>query len=138
MGAPMALTLSTVQGYVKDVRALLLDKVAPYRYSDTALLAGLNLALLEGRRVRADLFVCRYGNDVPSYDAVDGEEVPIEPQFRLAFVYGIAAHTLYRDEEDVQDARANTFQELFHSMLVGVRPSPIQGGTPQAKSKEGS
>lgn len=134
----MALTLSTVQGYVKDVRALLLDKIKPYRYSDTALLAGLNLALLEGRRVRADLFVCRYGNDVPSYEEVSGEEVPIEPQFRLAFVYGIAAHTLLRDEEDVQDARANAFQEMFHSILLGSRPAPIQGGTPQAKAKEGS
>jgi hypothetical protein len=126
----MALDLGTVQGYVKDVRTLLLDKVQPYRYSDTSLLAALNLALQEGRRLRADLFVCRYGNDVPEYDEVSGEEVPVEKQFRLAFVYGIASHVLLRDEEDVQDARATTFLERFHDMLVGVRPTPVQGGTP--------
>ena len=124
----MPLDLGTVQGYVKDVRTLLLDRVQPYRYSDVSVLAALNLALLEGRRLRADLFVCRYGNHVPQYEAVSGEEVPIEEQFRLAFVYGIAAHVLLRDEEDVQDARATSFQGLFENILIGTRSPPVVGG----------
>ena len=125
------LRLTTVEGYVQDVRTLLLDKIQPYRYSDDDILVGLNTALLEGRRLRADLFVTRFGNEVPSFDAVDGEIVPIEPQFRLAFVYGIAAHTLLRDDEDVQDQRANTFLDRFMSMLTGVRQAPVMGGTPR-------
>lgn len=134
----MALNLQTVEGYVQDVRTLLLDRVKPYRYSDTSLIVALNLALLEGRRLRADLFVCRYGNDVPQFQEVSGQVVPIEPQFRLAFAYGIAAHALLRDEEDVQDSRANTFLERFHDMLIGMRPSPIVGGTPSpAQTKQG-
>lgn len=126
----MPLRLSTVAGYIEDARVLLLDKIEPYRYSDDELLVGFNTALLEGRRLRPDLFVTKYGNDVPSYTAVSGQEVPIEPQFRLPFVYGILAHTLLRDDEDVQDERANSFLGKFHDMLVGVRPGPAQGGTP--------
>lgn len=135
----MALNLLSVEGYVKGIRALLLDKVQPYRYSDTALLVALNLAMLEGRRVRPDLFVCRYGNQVPQFEAVSGEEVPIEPQFRVGFEYGAAAHVLLRDEEDVQDQRANNFLDKFHDILTGVRPSPMSGGTPtpnQSKKSE--
>jgi hypothetical protein len=50
-------TLETVADYVDDARVLLLDQVQPYRYDDTSLLTALNVALLEGRRLRADLFV---------------------------------------------------------------------------------
>lgn len=130
----MPLNLMTVRGLVTSVRALLLDKVQPYRYSDTALLVGLNLALLEARRLRPDLFICRGRVVVPQFEEVSGEEIGVEPQFRLAFEYGTAAHVLMRDEEDVQDARANTYNNNFHDMLVGVRPSPIQGGTPTPHS----
>lgn len=133
----MASALCSVQDFVTDVRTIILDKVQPYRYPDDSLVEALNIALLEGRRLRPDLFVCRYGNHVPRFEAVSGDEVPVEPQFRLAFIYGIAAHTLLRDEEDVQDARANTFLERFHDMLVGVRPSPITGGTPSPEQTKG-
>lgn len=129
--------LNTVSDYVADVRTIILDKVAPYRYPDDTVVEALNIALLEGRRLRADLFVCRYGNNVPFFTAVTDEPVPIEPQFRLAFVYGIAAHVLLRDEEDVQDSRANTFLDRFHDMLIGVRPSPIVGGTPTPQKVKG-
>ena len=132
----MHLVLMSVENFVTDARVLLLDKVKPYRYSDDEILVGLNLALLEGRRLRPDLFVCRYGNNVPAFDAVSGDTVPVEPQFRLAFVYGIVAHTLLRDEEDVQDTRANSFLDKFHDILVGVRPSPVQGGTPAPQNAQ--
>jgi hypothetical protein len=108
----------------------LLDKVQPYRYSNDEIIVGLNIALQEARRLRADFFVTRFGNEVPYFESVSGEEVPVEPQFRMGFVYGIAAHTILRDDEDVQDQRANAFLDKFHDILVGVRPGPIQGGTP--------
>jgi hypothetical protein len=126
----MSERLSTVQDYITDVRTMLLDTLAPYRYTDIELIAGFNTALLEGRRLRPDLFVYRHGNRVPYFTAVSGEEVPMEPQFRLAFVYGIGAHALARDDEDVQDERANAFMSIFHDLLVGIRPSPLKGGTP--------
>lgn len=127
--------LNTVQSFIDDVRTLLLDKVQPFRYADDELMVAFNTALLEARRLRADLFVTRWGNRVPYYAVPSGEEVCIEPQFRLGFVYGIAAHALLRDDEDVQDGRSNSFLSRFHDILTGVTPSPIQGGTPNAGKK---
>lgn len=122
--------LNTVDSLISDARTLLLDKVRPYRYEDPELIVALNTSLLEARRLRADLFVTRYGNEVPFYGAVTSEPFCIEPQFRLAFVFGVCGHALARDQEDVQDARANTFRDIFHDLLVGVRPGRIAGGTP--------
>ena len=121
-------------GLRSDARTLLLDRIAPYRYDDISLLVALNIALLDGRRLRPDLFVYRHGNHVPSYSAVDGQRVPIEAQFRKAFVYGMVAHALARDQEDVQDQRSNLFMNVFKSILVGngLTP-PIGGGTPGPK-----
>lgn len=128
----MPLNLRSVQGYVQDIRSLLLDKTKPYRYTDTAIIVGLNLALDEGYRLRPDLFIHRGRTHVPSYEEPSGEIVPIERQFRQAFVYGVAAYVLLKDEEDVQDARSNVFLARFQSMLLGVRqvPMPPNAGTP--------
>lgn len=127
----MSAALNTVESIIADARTLLLDKRRPYRYDDPELLVALNTSLLEARRVRADLFVTRYGTSVPAYDAVTAEPFCIEPQFRLAFVYGVCAHALARDDEDVQDARANSFLAKFHSVLLGVGTPPLTGGSPR-------
>ncbi len=126
----MPLNLRTVQGYVTGIRGLLQDTVQPYRYSDNAILAAMNLAFMEGRRLRADIFMHSRHMTVPHYEEVNGDIVPIEDQFRLAFEYGAAAHVLLRDVEDVQDERAASFNAGFHEMLVGIRTPAVTGGTP--------
>lgn len=135
-------TLDTVGAYISDARTLLQDTISPYRYDDPSLLVCLNSTLLEGRRLRADLFVYHGDGGVPSYTEVDDEEVNIEAPFRLAFVYGIVAHALMRDQEDIDDARASMFMSAFNSMLVGQgaakivtppghnQPPPAQPGRP--------
>lgn len=134
----MPFNLETVEGYIEDARTLLLDKIAPYRYSDDSLLAALNLSLLEGRRLRPDLFVFRHGGvRVPNYAAISGERVPIEEQFRLGFVYGLCAHALLRDQEDVQDLRSTLFMQTFQNILVGVKVPPMgAAGTPGPASPQ--
>ena len=124
--------LASVSDYVRDVRTLIQDKRQPYRYDDDSVVRAFNLALLEGRRIRPDLFYRREGIKVPQYEEMSDTSVPIEEQFRLAFVYGTAAHVLLRDEEDVQDIRSNAFEAKFQYLLTGVKapPAPIQGGTP--------
>ena len=119
--------LDQVQDYISDVRTVLLDTLAPYRYDDPSLLVAFNVALLEARRVRADLFVYTSAT-VPYYTAVDATPVPLEQQFRLAMVFGTTAHALTRDQEDVQDARATTFMGLFYDILLGTRGAGIQAG----------
>lgn len=131
----MADALETVQDFVTDARRLLLDETEPYRYPDPDLLVGLNVALLEGRRLRADLFVKRWGVRVPGFLAVSGESVGIEPQFRLGFLYGMVAHVLLRDDDDVENERANSFSQKFHDVLVGIRPAPIAGTTPDPRKR---
>lgn len=130
-------TLRTVQDYITDVRTLLLDTIQPFRYDDPSLLTAFNLALLEGKRVRSDLFVERHGRSVPSFSSIAGQEVHIESQFRLAFVYGTCAHAVSRDQEDVQDARANSFRSAMHSILNGTNTGAITGGTPAAQANGG-
>lgn len=135
----MALNLMTVEGLIKGARTLLLDKVQPYRYDDPSLVAALNIALLEGRRLRADIFIGnRHAIDVPQFEGVSGEIIPVEAQFRLAFEYGTAGHALLRDQEDVQDERANTFLTAMENILVGVRHTPVTGGTPSPSKAGGS
>jgi hypothetical protein len=124
-------TLDQVQDYIADARTILLDTLAPFRYDDVSLLVAFNVALLEARRVRADLFVyadTTGAGAVPYYAANDATPVPLEQSFRLAIVFGTVAHALTRDQEDVQDARATTFMTLFNSILTGVRMPGIQAG----------
>lgn len=118
--------LNTVAGYLEDARAILLDQRQPYRYSNEDLLTALNTGFLEGRRLRADLFL----RGVPYFHKCDESPIPIEPQFRLAFVYATVAHALVREDEDIQDERAASFLGMFQDMLVGVRPRPPAGGRP--------
>jgi len=128
--------LMTVEQMIKGVRNLLLDKIRPYRYGDTSLIAALNITLNDARRLRPDLFISRYGIEVPQYEEISGAVIPVEPSFRLPIEYGIAGHALLRDEEDVQDSRANTFILNYINMLTGQRPSvPVEGGTPAPRSK---
>lgn len=128
-------TLETVEDYATDMRTLLLDTVSPYRYGDASLLVALNVTLLEMRRLRPDLFIYRSGRRVPHYTALDDTPVPIEEPFRLALLYGACGHALVRDQEDVQDTRANSFMNLFATVLLGKRPANVNGGSPGSSQK---
>lgn len=124
--------LETITDYINDGRTLLQDTIQPYRYDDISLVTAMNVTLLEGRRIRADLFVFNKKADAPSgvqfFAANDGSQVLMEPQFRLAFLYGMCAHALQRDQEDIQDNRAATFLTIFNSILIGAKPAPPAGG----------
>ena len=121
--------LETVADYLTDVRVLLLDQTAPYRYDDASLLTALNIAILEGRRLRPDLFVFRHHDQVPQFFANDTTEFEMEAQFRLGFVYGTCAHALVRDQEDVQDQRSQSFMGAFRAILTGIQAPPIEGAS---------
>lgn len=128
--------LSTVADYFESIRMVLQDTLQPYRYADTDILVGFNSMFMEARRLRPDLFVTRWGNKVPHFESNDSTPVDVDQQFRLGFVYGSSAYVLTFDQEDVNDARANTFYNTFHVILTGVMPPQIQGGTPPAGSPQ--
>ena len=132
-GPAMALDLMSVASFIDTARTILLDRTPPYRYSDDQLLDALNVALLEGRRVRPDLFVYRHGGTVPSYQAVSGETVAIDPMYRLPFLYGMVGQAMLKDEEDVPVERANSFMSKFEAMLTGVS---VPGASPTTQQRQ--
>jgi hypothetical protein len=132
-------TLNTVADYIADARVLLQDKIEPYRYEDPSLLTALNLALLEARRLRPDLFVFNlmvYGQ-VQAFKVIDATSVELEPPFRLAILHGLCGHALERDQEDYQDTRASAFLGLFNQGLVGHGIGPVGGGSPPTGKRSG-
>jgi len=131
----MSSALETIDDYINDGRTLLQDTIAPYRYDDPSLIVAMNVTLLEGRRLRPDLFVYNrnYGvTGVQSFQAKDGTKLVMEEQFRLAFLHGMVGHALERDQEDIQDARAAQFMGIFSALLVG------KSQTPQAPPQQGA
>jgi hypothetical protein len=125
-------TLNTVADYMADARVQLQDLIPDYRYDETSMLTALNVALLEARRIKPELFVYNFafGGQVQSFTEVDETYVDIEPQFRLAILHGLIGHALERDQEDVQDTRATAFLALFTQGLVGKALGAIVGGSP--------
>lgn len=128
----MSTALETITDYINDGRTLLQDTLAPFRYDDMSLVTAMNVTILEARRLRPDLFVYRKPlpnqRGVQSFQANDGTQFDMEETFRLAFLYGLCAQALMRDQEDIQDERAATFLKAFNSILVGGSPAASTGG----------
>ena len=128
-------TLDTIDDYIADGRILLQDTIQPYRYDDGSLIIAMNVTLLEGRRLRPDLFVYQKlpsGQQVQHFQRKDGTVLQMEQQFRLAFLHGMVGHALERDQEDIQDERAQAFMSVFNAILNGrgSMSSPAAKGAP--------
>jgi hypothetical protein len=124
----MSTALETITDYINDGRTLLQDTLTPFRYQDSELVTAMNVALLEGRRLRPDLFLYQRNitgqRGVQSFQANDGTTLHMEEQFRLAFLHGMVAHAIERDQEDIQDERAGVFMNIFNTILVGAQAQP--------------
>lgn len=113
------MALDTVADYIEESRRLLQDTVAPFRYSDAELIESLNIAILEARRLRPDLFLGRFDN-LPDYTAT-GTTVVMDPQYRSSFVYYMIGRASLRDAEAAQDSRATVFLNKFVSQMLTVQ-----------------
>jgi len=99
--------LSTVQEYIDEVRVLMQDRRVPYRYSDESIVSELNIAMLETRKMRPDLFMKYFRTPYPDFKPEEPTvEVPFEPIYRMALVYYICGKCVLRDEEENDEARA--------------------------------
>lgn len=116
------MALSTVQDYISRARTLILDESEPYRYPDVDLVEALNMAVYEARRLRPDLFQDLISGDLPQFDTSDMEaEVPIDPMYRLAFLYYVCGHAHLRDDEITQDNRAAAFLNKFTAQMLTIQ-----------------
>jgi hypothetical protein len=116
------MALDTVQDYLDKARVLLQDTVQPYRYSDAELVSCLDEAILECRRLRPDLLRNYFRTSLPDFSPTAlTAPVPIDPQYRMAFVYYVTGQAQLRDEENTQDARATVFLNKFVSQLLTIQ-----------------
>ena len=116
------MALDTVQDYVNRARVLLLDQVEPYRYPTADLVDSLNEGILEARRLRPDLMQSYFRTTLPSYTSTDlTPTVPIDPQYRTAFVYYICGQAQLRDDENTQDSRAAAFLNKFVAQMTTLQ-----------------
>lgn len=116
------MALRTVDDYVAQARVLLLDQIEPFRYPTADIIEALNMAIMEARRLRADLFTTYFRSDLPDYTVDDGfEEVPVDPMYRKAFLYYVVGHCHLRDEENTQDGRASAMMNKFVAQLTTLQ-----------------
>lgn len=116
------MALDTLQDYVDRARVLLLDQVEPYRYPTADLVEGLNLAILEARRLRPDLMRTFFRSSLPDFSPGDlSTPVAIDQQYRVSFVYYICGHAQLRDDENNQDSRSAAFLNKFVAQLLTIQ-----------------
>lgn len=108
--------LATVAEYIAEARVLLQDlDSGEYRYSDVDLTQGLNLGLMEIRRLRPDLFLQNF-----DFTNVPSGAVKLDVMYRTPLLYYIVGHAQLRDDENTTDSRAMGFKTLFLKQLVSV------------------
>jgi hypothetical protein len=116
------MALDTVQDYVTRARVLLLDQVAPYRYPDVDLVEALNEGIMESRRLRPDLMKDYFRAALPDFNTSGmSAAVPIDPQYRVAFVYYMCGNAQLRDEENTTDSRASAFLNKFVAQMTTLQ-----------------
>ena len=117
--------LETVGAYLEEARRLLQDEFTPYRYPDDDMIDALNIALLEARRLRADLFLPAF--EIPWFDptklsAADlAKPLPFDPMYRQSLVYYIVGRAQLRDDESTTDARAASLMTKFTAQMLMIQ-----------------
>ena len=113
------MSLETVADLVDNARVLLQDRVVPYRYETDQLVAALNIALQDARRIRPDIFLPDF--KIPSYSPADLTAIIKFPDFyKSALLYFVVGFSYIRDQEDTSDARAGALVSKFTAELLGT------------------
>lgn len=113
------MSLETVADLVDNARVLLQDRVEPYRYETNQLVAALNIALQDARRIRPDIFLPTF--KIPVYSPADLSAVIKFPDFyKSALLFFVVGFAYIRDQEDTSDARAGILIAKFTQELTGV------------------
>lgn len=116
------MALDTVQDYIDRARVLLLDQVEPYRYPDVDLVEALNMGIFEARRLRPELLRPYFRDALPGFSTADlSAQVPMDPQYRPAFLYYICGQAHLRDDEITQDSRAAAFLNKFTAQMLTIQ-----------------
>jgi hypothetical protein len=115
--------LETVGQYIEECRRLLQDEISIYRYPDDDIVDGLNIALQEARRLRADLFIpVNFAVPwfSPSGTINTAAPVPMDPMYRSSLVYYIVGRMQLRDDEPTTDSRAAALLLKFTQQMLVI------------------
>ena len=124
------MSLETVGDMIANARVLLQDLVEPYRYKTNELVAALNIALADARRIRPDLFIPTF--KIPVYTEADTAELVVFPDFyKSSLLFFMVGFAHLRDEEDTADARAASLMGLFTANLTGMTVPTSGAPTPR-------
>ncbi len=127
----------TLDDLVTEVRQIINDRQAPYRYADSWVLGKVNAALRELYRLRPDAYIGNFvtgtlvSNVMNTYSAADLQSAPVPPvpatplpvDDRLFFsplVFYVVGILEVADDEFADTNRAMTLLQAFRSQLVGV------------------
>lgn len=111
--------LATVGDYLAEARVLLQDKTVPYRFSDADLKNAVGFALMEARRLRADLFL---NGVTPSVDqnTLNTVTVAVDDMYRVSLVYYVVGHMYLREEEEGSQALGDAYKRKFGAQMVSI------------------
>lgn len=132
----------TIDDCLTEVRQILNDSVAPFRYSDTWLIFVLNTALRDLYRLRPDAYIGNFTSGVLSSNLVNTYSVsdlqiingianptppvPVTPfpvddrLFYPPVVFYMIGRVELNDDEFADDNRAMTLLQAFRAQLVGA------------------
>lgn len=122
----------TLDDLVSEVRLMLKDRRAPFRYSDDDIVEGVNTALREVKRLRPDAYLKYVTQSEPAFLPIDLPDYttaslglvpptafPIEEQFYNAVLYHVVGKIQLGDDEFAVDNRAMTLLAAFRQQLLG-------------------
>jgi len=100
-----------IADFVRQVRETVQDLDGD-RYTDSRIVAAINMGILEMRRMRPDYFIGRYGE--PPYQAVDATEVyPLAMETMPALVMYAVGFLAMADDEEGANALAQQGMQVF-------------------------
>lgn len=113
-----------------QIRSILQDRVEPYRYLDSELVAILNTCLTEVKRLRPDAFAGTFTTSTTPQFYEDGQILPpagylplsdpwpIDEMFFSPVVVYVAGYAELRDDEFTVDSRAALLLQRFAGQLL--------------------
>lgn len=113
----------TIDDAIAEARRMLADSngTIGYRYDDATLVAALNSALLEARRLRPDLFRAYYGQGLPQFTTASlasSTALPINEMYMPPIASFMAGWVELTDDEFTVDGRAATLLQRFAAQLT--------------------
>lgn len=106
-----------VSDVLTQARELLQDKVTPYRYSDASMIASINEATFEARRLRPDMFSTQL-RDLLTPVSATGDAIPLDQMYFTPLVNYVVGRAEMREDEFATDGRAATLYSAFLTALV--------------------